>query len=110
MSIIEAIVREQVENIKSQLPSRAARVALELKKSVFNVMSHPGVSAPGEPPGIRTGNYRNSFVPESQVEGGLYISKVSSDVMSDHFSKKVLGKCRHVLMLYELLMMLRRGQ
>lgn len=81
MSSIETIVREKIDSVKTQFPGRAARVALELKKSVFNVMSHPGVSAPGEPPGVRTGNYRNSFVPESRVEGSRYISKVSSDVI-----------------------------
>lgn len=41
-------------------------------------------SAPGEPPAVRTGTFRNSWQPESHVVFGSYISRISSDVRTDN--------------------------
>lgn len=85
MSAIESIVREKIDNIKSQLPGRADRVANEIRNSVFHVMAGGGVSAPGEPPGVRSGNYRNSFSPSSSGDGERFISKATSDCLYGPF-------------------------
>ena len=61
MISIEIIVQAELDKIKAQLPGRTARVSSALRNSVFNVMAGGGVSAPGQPPGVRTGNYRNSY-------------------------------------------------
>ena len=58
MISIEIIVQAELDKIKAQLPGRTARVSSALRNSVFNVMAGGGVSAPGQPPGVRTGNYR----------------------------------------------------
>jgi len=41
-------------------------------------------SAPGEPPAVRTGTFRNSWQPSSLVENGRYISRIESDVTTDN--------------------------
>ena len=41
-------------------------------------------SAPGEPPAVRTGTFRNSWQPESHVVFGSYISRIRSDVRTDN--------------------------
>ena len=69
MISIEIIVQAELDKIKAQLPERTARVSSALRNSVFNVMTGGGVSAPGQPPGVRTGNYRNSFVSSTENNG-----------------------------------------
>ena len=54
MISIEIIVQAELDKIKAQLPGRTARVSSALRNSVFNVMAGGGVSAPGQPPGVRT--------------------------------------------------------
>ena len=41
-------------------------------------------SAPGEPPAVRTGTFRNSWQPEASVVYGSYIARISSDVRTDN--------------------------
>jgi hypothetical protein len=41
-------------------------------------------SAPGEPPAVRTGTYRNSWQPVAQKVFGSYISRIESDVRTDN--------------------------
>ena len=82
-----------VESIKKQIQSRAVRVANEMKNAELEVMSGerhgrryrvPGTrayytaSAPGEPPAVRTGNFRNSWQPAAAMEGNRAVSKLES--------------------------------
>lgn len=85
MSRIMVAVQGEVDKIKSQLPERAVRVSNVLRQSVFNVMQGGGVSAPGEPPGVRTGNYRNSFEASSESGGTEYKSRLESDCLYGPF-------------------------
>lgn len=41
-------------------------------------------SAPGEPPAVRTGIFRNSWKPEARKLFGSYISRISSDATTDN--------------------------
>ena len=84
MISIEIIVQAELDKIKAQLPERTARVSSALRNSVFNVMTGGGVSAPGQPPGVRTGNYRNSFV-SSTNNGMSFTAKVTSDCLYGPF-------------------------
>ena len=79
MISIEIIVQAELDKIKAQLPERTARV------SSFNVMAGGGVSAPGQPPGVRTGNYRNSFVSSTENNGMSFTAKVTSDCLYGPF-------------------------
>lgn len=40
-------------------------------------------SAPGEPPAVRTGTFRNSWQPTSREVFGSYISRIESDIKTD---------------------------
>lgn len=85
MISIEIIVQAELDKIKAQLPGRTARVSSALRNSVFNVMAGGGVSAPGKPPGVRTGNYRNSFVSSTESNGMSFTAKVTSDCLYGPF-------------------------
>lgn len=41
-------------------------------------------SAPGEPPAVRTGAFRNSWQPTSREVFGSYISRIESDIRTDN--------------------------
>lgn len=41
-------------------------------------------SAPGEPPAVRTGTFRNSWQPTARVVMGSYISRIESDARTDN--------------------------
>ena len=80
MISIEIIVQAELDKIKAQLPGRTARVSSALRNSVFNVMAGGGVSAPGQPPGVRTGNYRNSFV-SSKMAARPHCDRIAEDAL-----------------------------
>ncbi len=100
------------DSIKKQMERRAWLAALELRNSSQLVLRGqrsgrrykvPGTyrrqrdktdgkmkngryytaSAPGEPPAVRTGTFRNSWQPKSQVVFGEYVSRIQSDAMTD---------------------------
>lgn len=101
------------DNIKHQMERRTWLAALELRNSALTVLRGersgrrykvPGTyrrqrdktdgkmkngryytaSAPGEPPAIRTGTFRNSWQPKSRVVYGTYVSRIESDVMTEN--------------------------
>lgn len=41
-------------------------------------------SAPGEPPAVRTGTFRNSWQPTTRIVMGSYISRIESDARTDN--------------------------
>lgn len=92
MSKITIIVQGEMEKIKNQLPERAVRVSNVLRDSVFHVMVGGGVSAPGEPPGVRTGNYRDSFMASTESSGTTHISKATSNILYGPFLENGTSK------------------
>ena len=68
-----------LNNIRSQLPSRMTQVSVEIRNSVYNVMNG-GPSAPGQPPGVRSGRYRGSFVASASGGGDMWQAKATSNV------------------------------
>ncbi len=109
---MDEIVGNVTSTIKHQMESRAWMAALELRNSSQLILRGqrsgrrykiPGTyarqrdrtdgklkngryytaSAPGEPPANRTGTFRNSWQPISQVTNGRYISRIESDVMTE---------------------------
>lgn len=48
-------------------------------------------SAPGEPPAVRTGTFRNSWQPETHVVFDTYIARISSDARTDN-GRYILGE------------------
>lgn len=110
---LDQAVDQTLDDIKKQIESRAYRAANELRNSALIVLRGqrngrrykvPGTfgrhrdktdgkmkngryytaSAPGEPPAVRTGTFRNSWQPTSRVVFGSYISRIESDVTTDN--------------------------
>ena len=118
---IEEVVDEIKADIRHQMEGRAWRAALELRNASQLVLRGqrsgrrykvPGTyrrqrdktdgkmkngryytaSAPGEPPAVRTGTFRNSWQPIAYTSGGvLFSSRIESDVMTDN-GKHNLGE------------------
>ena len=103
-SSIEIAVQEVVESIRRQMEARSHSAANELRNAAQEVLRGsrsgrtyrvPGTkrsytaSAPGEPPAVRTGEFRLSWQPKARVSGDAYISSVESNVMA---GKYVLGE------------------
>ena len=109
---INGIAAEIADNIQQQMERRAWLAALELRNSSQLVLRGqrsgrrykvPGTyrrqrdktdgkikngryytaSAPGEPPAVRTGTFRNSWQPTSRRVFGVYFSRIESDVTTD---------------------------
>lgn len=110
---LEAIAETVTAEIRKQMESRSYRAANELRNSALMVLRGqrggrrykvPGThrlqmdkvagrkrhgryytaSAPGEPPAVRTGTFRNSWQPTAQVVFGSYISRIESDARTDN--------------------------
>lgn len=92
---IEEIAQKVSTEVQHQMASRTYRAANELRNSALVVLRGqrsgrvyrvPGTkkyytaSAPGEPPAVRTGIYRNSWQPRTFFFGNSYISRIESDV------------------------------
>ena len=97
-SLVE-IAENITEDIQHEMESRSYRAANELRNAALLVLRgqrsgrryrvpgtkrHYTASAPGEPPAVRTGTFRNSWQPETYVAFGSYISRISSDVRTDN--------------------------
>lgn len=118
---LEQAIDSVVDNVKHEMEKRAWLAALELRNSSQIVLRGqrsgrrykvPGTyrrqrdktdgkmkngryytaSAPGEPPAVRTGTFRNSWQPKSRVLYGSYISRIESDAMTDNGGTHNLGE------------------
>lgn len=85
---------ELISDIEHQMMSRAYQAAQALKKAELQVLRGQGggrryrvpgtgasytASAPGQPPAVRTGAYRSSYVPRAeQKSGNVYRSLIES--------------------------------
>ena len=116
----DVAIEETVDSIKHQVEARSYDVANELRNSALEVLRGsrsgrrykvPGTfrrqrdkadgkmkngryytaSAPGEPPAMRTGNFRNSWQPTVRTVYGSHISRIESDARTDN-GKYLLGE------------------
>lgn len=98
---LEKIVEEATDQIKHQLESRTYRASNEMRNSALLVLRGqrsgrsyrvPGTkryytaSAPGEPPAVRTGAFRNSWQTDPRCSGafGTYWARIKSDIRTDN--------------------------
>ena len=106
-------IENAADIIKQQMESRSYRVANELRNSALEVLRGqrsgrrykvPGTyrrqkdktdgkakngryytaSAPGEPPAVRTGAFRQSWQSSARVVYGSYVSRIESDIRTDN--------------------------
>lgn len=98
---LEEIVKELNEDVKHQLEGRTYRASNELRNSALLVLRGqrggrryrvPGTkryytaSAPGEPPAVRTGNFRISWKTDPRCSGAFnaYWARIKNDVRTDN--------------------------
>lgn len=110
---VQHVIDGITDDIKHQMERRAWLAALELRNSALTILRGersgrrykvPGTyrrqrdktdgkmkngryytaSAPGEPPAIRTGAFRNSWQPKSKVVYGTYVSRIESGLMTEN--------------------------
>ena len=110
---VDKAIEKAVEDVKMQVAARTYTAANELRNSALEILRGarggrrykvPGTyrrqrdkvsgkmkngryytaSAPGEPPAMRTGNFRRSWQPTALVNGGTFISRIESDARTDN--------------------------
>ena len=63
-------IREKIDRtIISGVKTRAAKAAQNTQQTAQQVVTNPSPSAPGNPPGVRTGQYRAAMKGENRVAG-----------------------------------------
>ncbi len=63
-------VKMEVSNVKTQADARKMRGANALRNSALSVLAGPSPSAPGSPPGVRSGNLRRNWTMFATGGGG----------------------------------------
>lgn len=58
---IEVAVNNKVTDVRNQVDARLTRGANELRNQALNVLANPSPSAPGSPPGVRSGDLRRNW-------------------------------------------------
>lgn len=58
---IVQVVKDQVADVKTQVTARLPRAANALRNSELKVLANPSPSAPGSPPGVRSGDLRRNW-------------------------------------------------
>lgn len=97
LSMAVQIAGEKICNsIKTQMQSRAVRVANEMRNAELKVLGQGGgggrsyrvpgtrvyytASAPGEVPAVRTGSFRRSWNPQAVMNGDIAISRLETEL------------------------------
>ena len=72
--VISITVQQEVEKIKQNIVSRYPQAANKLRNAELQVLRGPSPSAPGSPPGVRTGNLRRNWTMEfgGSAESGYF--------------------------------------
>lgn len=81
---IAAVVEQIKQRIGQQMVSRAPRALNELRNKEIQTLTGPSPSAPGSPPGVRTGNLRGSWT--GQIlggAGGVGIANITIELQSN---------------------------
>lgn len=98
---LEEIIKDCNEHIKHQLEGRTYRASNEMRNAALMVLrgrrggriygvpgkkTHYTASAPGEPPAVRTGNFRNSWQPDPHCSSatGSYKARIRTDISTDN--------------------------
>ena len=93
---VQAAGERICESIKTQMQSRAVRVANEMRNAELKILRGSGggrsyrvpgtrvyytASAPGEVPAVRTGTFRRSWNPQAVMSGNVAISRLETELM-----------------------------
>ena len=67
---VQEEVKNRVEQTKRQVDAKMMQGANELRNAALTVLANPSPSAPGSPPGVRSGNLRRNWNMYSSGGGG----------------------------------------
>ena len=70
---VSQYVRYEVEQIRIQARGACLEGAKELRNAALQVLANPSPSAPGNPPGVRSGDLRRNWTIESGSENLIAI-------------------------------------
>lgn len=80
---IRQAVREAVREVNQKTMSKAVRVSNALRNSAIEVLTNPSPSAPGNPPGVRSGFLRRAWKTGVRFNGGSSDSGISITAYAD---------------------------
>ena len=93
------IIDNETRRLTRQMKRNSVLAATQLRNTALEVLAGsrsgrkyrvPGTkkyytaSAPGQPPAVRTGSFRNSWKPSAFQSGEQYISRIESSLQTDH--------------------------
>lgn len=81
---VQEEVKNRVEQTKRQVDAKMMQGANELRNAALTVLANPSPSAPGSPPGVRSGNLRRNWNMYSSGGGGNGIFGIQSGM---HYSR-----------------------
>ena len=94
---VQEEVKNRVEQTKRQVDAKMMQGANELRNAALTVLANPSPSAPGSPPGVRSGNLRRNWNMYSSGGGGNGIFGIQSGMHYSGYPEH--GKWQPVLML-----------
>ena len=59
--VLPQVVKMEVQRVKTEVDNRLIRGANALRNSALKVLANPSPSAPGSPPGVRSGDLRRNW-------------------------------------------------
>ena len=80
---VQEEVKKRVDRTKQQVDSKMLQGANELRNAALTVLANPSPSAPGNPPGVRSGNLRRNWNMYISGSGGNGVFGISSGM---HYS------------------------
>ena len=80
---VQGEVKKRVDRTKQQVDSKMLQGANELRNAALTVLANPSPSAPGNPPGVRSGNLRRNWNMYRSGSGGNGVFGISSGM---HYS------------------------
>ena len=85
---VQEEVKNRVEQTKRQVDAKMMQGANELRNAALTVLANPSPSAPGSPPGVRSGNLRRNWNMYSSGGGGNGIFGIQSGMHYSGWNKQ----------------------
>ena len=96
---VQEEVKNRVEQTKRQVDAKMMQGANELRNAALTVLANPSPSAPGSPPGVRSGNLRRNWNMYSSGGGGKAYSESNLECTTRDTWNMEQAKWQLVLML-----------
>ena len=85
-------IQERYQDIRSKAAAKTPQGAVLLKNAALQVLANPSPSAPGSPPGVRTGHLRRDWTMSSTAESIKIDSGASYAGYLEHGTRKMAAR------------------